>query len=54
MKKKELISKLDELGDKMDELAGSLKSIARDAADIFVLIENLPTEESEIEMDDDE
>jgi seryl-tRNA synthetase len=51
MTKQEVIDEITEIAGRMDQLTSSLQELYHDAEAIFIKIENLPTESSEIEED---
>lgn len=53
MTKAELIQKIDGISGRMDELVGNMKTNFKDAQTLFSKIEDLPTESSEIDDDED-
>lgn len=53
MTKAELIQKIDGISGRMDELVGDMKTNLKDAQTLLSKIEDLPTESSEIDDDED-
>ena len=54
MKKTELINKINEIAQDLDEQTANANALQRDLKEIFKKVEDLPTEPEDIEDDDEE